>query len=370
MPTIGSIIDHLEQFIPLSLAADWDNVGLLLGDRAADVQKVMTCLTVTPESAAEAVESGANLVVTHHPIFFKAANRLTGDTPEGRMLLPLARAGVAVYSPHTAFDNAAGGINDQLAQILDLTDVGPLRRREGPRQVKLVVFVPEKDLAVVSDALFAAGAGKIGAYNECSFRLAGLGTFHGTHATNPTVGQKGRREEIAELRLEVVCPANSVASIVAALRKAHSYEEPAFDLYPLVTLPSPLGEGRVGMLVAPLSLGDLANRTRIALACGPVAIVGEPNRSIHRVAVVCGAGSDFIADATGARADVLLTGEARFHDYLAAKAKGLALVLPGHFATERCGIENLAERMRGWWPEIEVFASTKEADPLHWQGFP
>src|SRR5262249_35252502 len=150
---------------PLKLAADWDNVGLLLGDPAAEVGRVMTCLTVTPQSAAEAVEAEADLIVTHHPILFRAVQRLTADTPEGRMLLALAKAGIAVYSPHTAFDNADGGINDILAGRLGLRDVRPLRRHDG-RQCKIVVFVPDADLARVSDALFAAGAGVIGQYSQ------------------------------------------------------------------------------------------------------------------------------------------------------------------------------------------------------------
>src|SRR5262245_64037003 len=164
MPRVGAVLDHLEALAPPALAADWDNVGLLLGDRGADARRVMTCLTVTPESAAEAVERRADLVVTHHPILFKGVKRLTADTAEGRTLLALARAGVAVYSPHSALDNAAGGINDLLARKLGLRGVAPLRGRDGPRQVKVVVFVPDKDLGKVSDALFAAGAGRIGAY--------------------------------------------------------------------------------------------------------------------------------------------------------------------------------------------------------------
>src|SRR5262245_25707096 len=233
MPTIASVIQFLGELAPPSLAADWDNVGLLLGDRAAAVQRIMTCLTVTPESAAEAVESNVQLIVTHHPILFRPTQRLTSDTPEGRTLLTLVRADVAVYSPHTAYDNTRDGINDALARRLGLTDIAPLRARDGAQECKVVVFVPDSDLARVSDALFAAGAGNIGQYSQCSFRLAGTGTFFGSDATKPTVGEKGRREEVNEWRLEAVCPEAAVEQVVAALRKAHSYEEPAYDVYPL-----------------------------------------------------------------------------------------------------------------------------------------
>jgi dinuclear metal center YbgI/SA1388 family protein len=366
MLTVSAVVEHLERFAPPSLAADWDNVGLLLGDRAAPVARLMTCLTVTPESAAEAVERQADLVVTHHPIFFKAARRLTADTAEGRMLLSLARAGVAVYSPHTAFDNTAGGINDLLAARLGLTGVAPLRRGQGPKQVKLVVFVPDSDLSKVSDAVFAAGAGRIGEYRECSFRLAGTGTFFGSDASNPTVGQKGRREDVSEWRLEVVCPEGKVQEVVAAMRQAHSYEEPAFDLYPLAGAPIGGGEGRIGVLPSGLTLETLARRVRESLRCGPVQLVGERSREVTRVAVVCGAGGELLNDAIRARADAFLTGEARFHDYLLAKARGVAMVLPGHHATERVGVEELAARLKTQWPEIDAWASERESDPVTW----
>jgi dinuclear metal center YbgI/SA1388 family protein len=366
MPTVSDIVEFLDRRNPPSLAAEWDNVGLLLGERGAAVTRAMTCLTVTPESAAEAVEARAQLIVTHHPILFRAVKRLTDATAEGRMLLSLIRAGVAVYCPHTAFDNAVGGINESLAQRLGLTNVGPLRRREDAPSCKVVVFVPDKDLAKVSDALFAAGAGQIGQYRECSYRLAGTGTFYGTKTTNPTVGAKGRREEVSEWRLEVVCPERAVDGVVAAMRKAHSYEEPAFDVYPLKPSKSRIGEGRVGDLERPVALGELALRAKNVLSAGGVQVVGDADRTVTRVAVACGAAGEFLADAARARADVFVTGEMRFHDYLDARARGVALVLPGHYATERFGVEELALRIRGQWPELEVWASRRESDPVQW----
>lgn len=366
MLSVATIVDFLDQFAPRDLAADWDNVGLLLGDRNAPVQRVMTCLTVTPESAAEAVESGAQLIITHHPVLFRPINRLTTATPEGRMLLALIRAGVSVYSPHTAFDNTRDGINESLARRLGLTDVKPLRRHDGPRSCKIVVFVPDNDLARVSDALFAAGAGNIGQYSQCSFRLAGTGTFFGSDATHPTVGQKGRREEVSEWRLEAICPEALLPQAIVAMRKAHSYEEPAYDVYPLRAGPSPLGEGRVARLPQPTVLFELAKAVQLALKSGPVQLVGGPDRVVEHVAIVCGAGGEFLTDAVHTHADVLLTGEMRFHDYLAAQAQGLALLLPGHYATERFGVEDLADRIRNQWPELNVWPSRREADPVHW----
>src|SRR5439155_11017143 len=214
-------------------------------------------------------------IVTHHPILFRGVKRLTTANAEGQTVLALARAGIAVFSPHTGFDNTRGGINDRLAAKLGLTDVRPLRHRDARSTCKIVVFVPESDLAKVSDAMFAAGAGVIGEYRECSFRSAGTGTFHGSDAAHPTVGQKGRREEVSEWRLEVVCPESAVDTVVSAMRRAHSYEEPAVDVYPLRPGRSSIGEGRIGRLPAATTLRTLAETLKTQLRCGPVQVIGD-----------------------------------------------------------------------------------------------
>ncbi|HKB02383.1 MAG TPA: Nif3-like dinuclear metal center hexameric protein [Gemmataceae bacterium] len=366
MPTVSAICASLERFAPPGFAADWDNVGLLFGDGAAEVHRLLTCVTVTPPVVAEAVAEKADLIVTHHPILFRGAKRLSTASADGRLLWPLARAGVAVYSPHTAFDHTAGGINDSLARRLGLTDVVPLRPRDGERKCKVVVFVPDADLGKVSDAMFGAGAGVIGQYEQCSFRLAGTGTFFGTEGTNPTVGEKGRREDVSEWRLEVVCPEAVLPGVLKAMRAAHSYEEPALDVYPLKSLPGPGGEGRVGMLSSPTPLNELAALVRRSLAAGATQVVGDLDRPVRRVAIACGAAGEFLADAARAKADVFLTGEVRFHDYLSAEAQGIALVLPGHYATERPAVEELAGRLSREFPEIVVWTSRRETDPVKW----
>lgn len=366
MLSVAQVLDQLEGMIPLKMAAEWDNVGLLLGERERPVERIMTCLTVTPETAQEAIDRQVSLIITHHPILFKGTKRLNADTAEGRMVLGLTRASVAVYSPHTAFDNAPGGINDLLASRLGLKNVMPLRRLAEAKKVKLVVFVPESDLARVQEAVFTAGAGRIGEYGECSFRLLGTGTFHGSEASNPTVGQKGQREEVQEWRLEVICPEERLGEVVMAMRRAHSYEEPAFDIYPLVSSPASLGEGRIGELTSPLSLEQLAENLKQRLKGASVQVVGERARLVQRVALVCGAGGEFLSEARRAGAEVFLTGEMRFHEYLTAQAQGISVLLPGHYASERCGVEDLAERLSAQWPEVEVWASERERDPVIW----
>ncbi len=362
--SVSEVVEYLQRFAPLGLAADWDNVGLLLGDRRATVRRIMTCLTVTPEVVAEAVSDGVHLIVSHHPILFRGAKRLPSSNAEGQLVLALAGANVAVYRPHTAFDNTEGGINDIISRRLKLERVVSLRNVEDDKRCKIVVMTPEEDVERVSSAMFAAGAGVIGQYRQCSFRIPGTGTFFGSDESNPTKGKKGQREEVTEYRLEVVCQERLVGRVISALREAHSYEEPAYDVYPLKPEMRTIGAGRIGSLRTKTPLKKLARTVKQRLNAGKLQVVGEAEGDVQRVAVVCGAGGEFFYDAVRARADVFITGEMRFHDLLAAQAQGVALILPGHYATERCGIEELASLLQERWPDLEVWPSRRESDPI------
>ncbi len=370
MTIIADVTEWLEQFAPARLAESWDNVGLIWGDPREPVRKVMTCLTVTPTTAGEAIDAGAELIVSHHPVLFRAVKQIRADSPETGYLWELARAGVAIASPHTAFDNTNDGINDLLCERLGLVDVAALRAAASAagtrRSFKVVVFTPEAEREAVSAAAFEAGAGRIGAYDECSFAIPGEGTFFGTDSANPTIGQRGRRETVRELRLEFVCPSARLAAVLAAVRASHSYEEPAIDVYPLHEIDGGAGAtpgvGRIGRLVNPQPLGEFARTAARALDIVSVAVAGHPARRVERVAIACGAGDDFLKDAARARADVLLTGEARFHRGVEAEALGVGLVLAGHYATERPGVERLAMLMGGAFPRLSVWASRSERD--------
>ncbi len=364
MTTVADVARWLDDFAPQRLAESWDNVGLLWGDPGAEVTRVMTCLSVTARTALEAIHERAELIVSHHPVLFKAVQQVRADRPETVMLWNLARAGVAILSPHTAFDNTVGGINDGLARRLGLNDVGPVRPSPAPTSFKVVVFTPESEREAVLSAAFAAGAGRIGAYNECSFAIPGQGTFFGTEGANPTIGQVGRRETVGELRVEIVSPADRLAAVLAAVRAAHSYEEPAIDVYPLYVPPRGPGIGRLGRLPERRSLQEFAALVARTLGARGLHVVGETTRMVERVAIACGAGDEFLHDAARAGADVLLTGEARFHRALEAEALGIGLIIAGHHATERPGVEDLASRIADAIPELTVWASRREDDPL------
>lgn len=363
MKTVAEVAGWLEGFAPSQLAEDWDNVGLLWGDPGAQIERVMTCLTVTSESADEAIREGAGLIVSHHPILFRETKRIRADLPGTGFLWRLARAGVAVASPHTAFDSAADGINAGLCRRLGVLDAVPIRPAAAPAAYKVVVFTPETDRDAVLAAAFAAGAGRIGDYAECSFAIPGRGSFLGGESTDPSVGRKGRRETVEELRIEVVCPVARLAVVLTAVRRAHSYEEPAIDVYPTESPASKLGAGRIGRLEGPRTLGEFAGTVSRALGV-PLQVAGDLKAPVERVAVSCGAGDDFLNDAVKMGAQVLLTGEARFHRALEARAMGVGLIVAGHHATERPGVEDMAERIALAFPDLVVWPSRDEGDPL------
>jgi dinuclear metal center YbgI/SA1388 family protein len=362
------LVAWLENFSPTRWAESWDNVGLLLGDPQQSLGRVMTCLTVTRETAAEAIREGAGLVVSHHPILFRPTQRVTAIERATALVWGLARASIAVYSPHTAFDNAPGGINEMLAARLGLSEVAPLRQVTpgGPAtRYKVVVFCPAEVLGAVRGAACDAGAGRIGVYEECSFASPGEGTFRGMEGSNPTVGTSGRFERVAESRLELLCEAPRLSEALAAIRRAHSYEEPAIDVYPLAEdRHDHPGAGRVGTLGQSLRLDELAARCGKALGCsGRIDVVGSRERMVRRVAVACGAGDEFVSDAAKAGCDLLVTGEARFHRQLEASERGLGLILPGHYETERPGIEALAVNLAAAFGELTIWASRDERSP-------
>ncbi len=361
---VSEVIAWLDRFAPPALAESWDNVGLLWGDPASACRSVLTCLTVTDATADEAIAAGADLIVSHHPILFRGVKSVRADRPETGFLWRLARAGIAVYSPHTAFDNTEGGINDGLASLLGLVAVGPLKPPARSPAHKVVVFCTRTDREPVLAAAFAAGAGQIGAYAECSYASPGVGTFHGDATTSPAVGLAGRRESVREWRVELVCPPGRLPAVLAAIRGTHSYEEPALDVYPVEGLPVGPGVGRIGTLEPALTLGELAARVATTLPAPGLQVVGDPGRRIGRLAIACGAADEMVPDAHRAGADAMLVGEARFHRALEAESLGLGLLVAGHHATERPGVEALAGRLAAAFPALTVWPARRERDPL------
>jgi dinuclear metal center YbgI/SA1388 family protein len=366
VPCVADVIRFLQRLAPLALAEEWDNVGLLVGDGRAEVRRVMTCLTLTPDVADEAVAQHVDLIVSHHPVLFRPVQRLTAETSEGRLLLKLIAAGVAVYCAHTAYDSAQAGINQQLAELLGLTEIAPLRPKPLAEKCIIVSFVPAEHLERVQRAVWDAGAGVIGNYSECSFSTRGTGTFRGSEDSNPAVGQAGRLEQADEVRLEIVCPQDRVPEVVRQLRTAHPYEEPAIDVYPTQVLPGLTGAGRFGKLPNPLSLGEVNRLVREKLRIEHLQFAGDRDLRVEQLGVACGSAAEFLREARRVGCQALLTGEARFHASLEARESGLGLILAGHFASERPAMEHLAERLAQEFSDLTVHPSRHETDPLQW----
>jgi dinuclear metal center YbgI/SA1388 family protein len=376
MPSLDAIVRVLGEIAPLSLAEDWDRVGLLVAGDGREIRRAVLAIDVTPAVLAEACSVGAELVVGYHPLLFRPLERLDGATWQCRVAMDAVRAGIAIYSPHTALDAVVGGINDWLVETVDpaARDVRALApaAATGDHTHKLVVFVPESALEEVRTALAEANAGQIGAYSHCSFTVRGEGTFFGAEGSNPAVGKPGHLERVGEVRLEMVFHRRDLGRVVAALRGAHPYEEPAFDLVPLAPVPGDhrLGAGRVATLSVATTAAEIAEAVRPALGGGVIARTRGGTRRHERFAVCAGSGASLLEKAAAAGATLLLTGELSHHDVLRAHELGLEVLLAGHTNTERGYLPRLAERMAQALaadtraPGLEIRIAAADVDPL------
>jgi dinuclear metal center YbgI/SA1388 family protein len=358
---VADLASALEAIAPLAHAEEWDNVGLLAGDPDAPLARALLCIDCTREVVLEAEKAACDAIVAYHPPLFRPVTRVT----RGSVVYDLVRRGIALYSPHTALDAAAGGTNDVLADAIGMTsDRAPIRATV-PKDAehKLVTFVPPAALAKVSDAVFDAGAGRIGDYRSCSFRAPGAGTFFGEAGTDPAVGSARKLETVEEIRLEVVVPIGRVDDVVCALRGAHPYEEPAFDLVRLAPHPLGRGMGCIGSL-APVERGELVARIKERLGVPHVLVAGPTHGSVTRAAVCAGAAGDLLDAAIRQGAQVIVAGEVRHHDALRAAEAGVTVVCALHSNSERITLEPLRGQIAAALPSLELLVSRVDRDPF------
>ena len=360
------ILDAMEQLAPHTLAASWDAIGLQIGSPEQAVDCILVALDVSEATVAEAIAEKANLIISHHPAIFKPLNAIRTDSVQGLRLQTLLKHDIALFSAHTNLDIADGGVNDILARRLKLEGARILRASSWERLVKLAVFIPDTHVEAVRQAVSKAGAGHIGNYSHCTFQAAGTGTFLPLAGTAPYLGEQGKLEYVSEYRLETIMPEPIVKQVVAAMLAAHPYEEVAYDLYPLHNQGTGFGLGRIGELAEAASLRKLAAEVRDLLGAGYVRFAGDPQKNIVRVAVCGGSGSDLIDDAVQAGADVLITGDIKYHEAQQALSAGLGLIDAGHFFTEKPVVDALAgylqnyAALRNW--KLRIVASTSEKD--------
>ena len=364
---IQDLVGLVHKLYAPELAADWDNVGLQVGDPSTPLERVMVALDPGLAAVQAARDAGAQALVTHHPLIFHPIKRLTPEDAVGKVLWMAARDGVAIISAHTNLDCAIDGLNSWLAERLGVQQNLPLQPVVGD-YLKLVVFVPLEHEQNVAEALFSAGAGQIGEYDECSFRSRGEGTFRPGQGTNPFIGVVGQREQLEEVRLETIIAKRKLARALEKMHKAHPYEEVAYDLVPLQNQVPGAGLGRIGRLGQATTLNSFAASVKSALGCDHLRLIGAGDRTIHKVALCGGSGVTLLQTAHRQGADVLVTGDVKYHDARLAEDLGIALIDAGHFATEQLMIEQVvdslreAARQRHW--DIIFEAYTGEVDPF------
>jgi len=361
---VKQLVDAMEEIAPTCNAESWDNVGLLVGDPGQRLSKAMLTIDYTPAVAVEAREAACDAIIAYHPPLFEATKRVTSGGSTELIFDAICR-GVAIYSPHTALDVARGGTNDMLADALMLVETLPLKLASPKaKQYKLVTFLPASALEKVSKALFDAGAGRIGNYTQCSFRSPGQGTFFGEEGTNPAAGRAGKLEVSEELRIETILPIDKVETVVAALKKTHPYEEPAFDLLTLAAPPEGLGIGRIGKIPGEATAEMLINHLKRELELGYVLVAGDAQKMVKRAAVCAGACGNLLDDAIAAKADLYITGEMRHHEALKAVRAGVTVVCTLHSKSERAVLKRLASKLKELLPDLLTSVSLMDRDPF------
>jgi dinuclear metal center YbgI/SA1388 family protein len=361
---LKEVIHFLEEKAPPFLQENYDNSGLLTGDPGMEVRGAVVCLDCTESVLDEAISKGANLVVAHHPVIFSGMKRLTGGNYVERTVIRAIRHHIAIYAIHTNLDNTLTGVNRRIAEVLGLQDVRILSPRRGILN-KLAVFVPEENADAVRDALFAAGAGAIGAYDECSFNLNGTGTFRPSAAASPHTGQAGVRSAEKEVRIETILPKWKVAAAMAAVRKVHPYEEIAHDIYPLENSAQDCGSGVTGTLPSAMPAPAFLEELKRVMKAGVVRHTAWTGKEVRRIALCGGSGSFLLQDAIDSGADVFVTADLKYHQFFDADGRILIADI-GHYESEQYTIDLLVEWLCEKFPTFATHKTGVVTNPINY----
>ncbi len=366
MATCQKIIKTIERLAPSALAEEWDNTGLQVGDPGREINSVLVTLDITGEVLQEAIVLGADLIVAHHPLIFKPPKKIRRDDSVGKLIMEAIQNKIDIYICHTNADSCFQGVNDCLAARLGLKNTEVLQPARA-KLFKLVVFVPEGHERLVRDAMGDAGAGWLGQYSHCSFMTGGTGSFKPLEGAHPFIGTPGKLEEVSELRIETVVPEYMLQDIINKILRVHPYEEVAYDIYPIENIEQKHGLGRIGSLNTPMTLDSLADKIKEELNCPWISVSGKPEAMVKRVAVCGGSGGNLARLAKSRKAEVLVTGDVKYHEALEAKEMGMNIIDAGHNATERILVPEVAkylqEQLNTDGEEITVHVSQIETNP-------
>lgn len=350
---VKDIIRIMENYFPLYLAEDWDNCGLQVGSYDALVKSIMVSLDLDQQILQKAIAANVDMIITHHPLLFKPVKSINVDKSPGNIIAQLIKNNIGVYAAHTNLDASEKGLNQLLAETLELKDIVPLDKSRQVSYYKMVVFVPVTHIKEVTRAISDAGAGYIGNYSDCSFRTSGTGTFKPHEDSHPFIGTEGKLTEVEEFRLETIVPKHLLNLVIGNMIKAHPYEEVAYDLYELANPGQIISLGRKGRLASPMPLRNFAREIKRRLQIDYVQIAGDLDKTISSVAVVSGAGADFIKMAAHQNIDVLVTGDVKYHEAQDAIMSGLAVIDAGHQGTEEIMVSYLAELLERKCKELD-----------------
>lgn len=365
---VSDIMEIMAEFAPPRLAEDWDNTGLQFGGRGWQVGRVFIALEPTLAAVNQACEAGADMLITHHPLIFKPLSSVDVDSPTGAIIDTAARNQLAIFAAHTNLDSAEGGVNDVLCRELGISNPSVLCPAPGAEHYKVVVFVPEDYAGAVIEAICSSPAGRIGNYSCCTFRSRGLGTFMPGEGADPWDGIVGELAEAQEVRLETVVEKTGLQQAIEQIRAAHPYETMAYDVFPLAQQQTREGLGRVGDVDPPGELAGLARRIKEKLALSSVKFSGPADLKIEKAAVCSGSGGGVLGQFLATDAQVLISGDLRYHDAVTACENGRAIIDIGHFASERLILPVIRQRLQDAFRradgDVSVTVMQDEADPF------
>lgn len=359
---IKDVTRYLEEWAPLSYQESYDNAGLLTGDPETAIKGVLVSLDCTEEVIAEAIETGCNLVVAHHPIVFKGLRKLTGSTYVERTVIKAIKNDVAIYAIHTNLDNIHTGVNKMICEKIGLKNLKILAPKQDTLN-KLVTFIPRENTSQVTAALYEAGAGQVGDYKNCSFQMNGVGTFMPTESTNPFIGDHDKQTSVDETRVELIFPGHLKGKILKALKTAHPYEEVAYYIFPLLNENQHVGSGMVGDLDAAEEPFAFLQSLKIKMNLSVIRHTAPPARNIQKVAVCGGSGSFVLPNAIQAGADAFVTADLKYHQFFDADSKILVADI-GHYESEVYTKELLMQVLTKKFHTFAIIFSKTRTNPI------
>ncbi len=360
------LISYIENWAPPGAAWDRDNIGLQVGSSKTDIKNVLLALEVTEAVVNEAIKKKCNFIFTHHPFIFNKLSRINTSGAKGKIIELLIKNNITLFSAHTNLDFSEGGVSFRLAAKLGLKNTRYLANEKG-NQFKVVVFLPKADLEKVSAAVFEAGGGIIGNYTHCSYRSEGTGSFRGNEKSEPVIGKKEKIEFVEEIKLETLVHSWKLKEVLNAVRKAHPYEEPAIDVYPLENENVNYGYGVLGELDSPESVSEFLSRVSKALKTPALKYCKGKSAKIKTVAVCGGSGADLIPAAIGARADAYVTADIKYHTFQDAENK-IYLIDAGHYETEVVVLDEVKKRLEKFVKEnkanVKIYKFKNSTNPV------